>query len=801
MSTEENQEALEYQTSDDKGYPVEERVASAAALHAIYKKFKDADDADGEAFRRSMLSGMINGNPPHDPDEMEAEGLGALTNVNFMTMRASLDARAASSHELFFEVPQLIECRPNHVVGQDYGDVYTYAAVVAEEFTETLRKWSEFHAFMDRVFRESDAYGIGYVMWPSRYDWKFGSFLRGNLIINPRASVSVDENSIVLSRATMEAGELFRIASKEKASTLAGWNVEYLRKVLIEVFKTGDNGEDQTEAFQISAWESLVQRHRHNDATFIAREFDDVRVVHAFVKEVSGEQTITHLIIPEGISCGEEEFMFKKKDSYDRMSEVLWWLPYNYGDGYLRSVRGVASMMAPHDDLSNRFLCRVFDAAQLSSSLILQPVGDMTARDLEMTQIGNVTVLPSGMQAVQTSFSPNLSPLIQLRYVSENILKNNIGSYRQHNEGFEREAAKTARQVIEESSKEARYEKSAVNFRYSQLDRLYYELLRRLLSPNTRKADLSPKSSKESSELFIRRCLDRGVPEEVLENFLDMYNVAATRAIGLGSTAVKYDITSQIMAARGMLDEEGRKNAIYDYVLARVGPRNVDRYVAPTNRDLIAGNDHSIAMLESNDLAEGQTVVVGGDQNHKIHVDVKLQILIQLMQGIREQTLEVDPRQVLTHIHGLILHISEHLQYMAQDEQREAYIEEAQSILSDASDLYKDLAEQLQQAEEAQLQVREAQAQAQADQLRNELSEENQVKMAEIQSDAEMEAMKQQSLNEMRRIKTEEQMSIQRERAAADARLKRDRMEAEIAMANRKLEVELQQMAAKSQGE
>ena len=88
---------------------------------------------------------------------------------------------------------------------------------------------------------------------------------------------------------------------------------------------------------------------------------------------------MSHLIIAES-GLAEPAFLFEGYSRYDKMSNVVWWLPYNYGDGYARSVRGVASFMAQHDDLSNRFLCRVFDAGFMSSSLLLRPDSQLDSR-------------------------------------------------------------------------------------------------------------------------------------------------------------------------------------------------------------------------------------------------------------------------------------------------------------------------------------------------------------------------------------------------------------------------------------
>ena len=121
---------------------------------------------------------------------------------------------------------------------------------------------------------------------------------------------------------------------------------------------------------------------------------------------------------------------------------------------------------------------------------------------------------------------------------------------------------------------------------------------------------------------FFERCLARGVPKEFIFDWAKRFRVTAFRSIGLGSLGVKYDITNQLLGASASFDEAGKREAMRDWVAVRVGYKNADKYVAPVDRDSIASNETSIAMLEFNDVEEGSQVVVGTDQTHKLHIDV-----------------------------------------------------------------------------------------------------------------------------------------------------------------------------------
>jgi hypothetical protein len=480
--------------------------------------------------------------------------------------------------------------------------------------------------------------------------------------------------------------------------------------------------------------------------------------------------------------CGEDEsFLYEKIDRFESMGDVLWWLPFNYADGYARSVRGVASYMAMHDDLSNRFLCRVFDAGFLSSSILLQPKSQYDLSNLEFARMGPYTILPPELDTIQTSFQPNIAPLIQLRQVSEAVQQNNTGAYRQHPETFEKASAqKTARQVMEESSKEARYEKAAVAHRYDHLDVLYNKMFARLISA----AQLEGEgyAGQEEAKDFVKRCKDRGVPQKLLNKWSEKLDVKATRALGLGSPAVRFDLTNQLLQARGMMDERGQVNAFRDWLAARVGYANVDRYRPQVNRNDIPSNEQSIAMLENNDLKEGSTVVAGSDQMHGLHLPSHMENVVgPITEAVQQQQYQ-DPMRMARVLSVAIQHCSEHLSYLAQDSGRKQMVQESEQFLKQAAGMIPKLqkqAEQMQQQQQAQQQ----QAQDQQQQAQQVLQDrELEAKIYEINQKSQLERMKQDSLNQMRSDKTEEQNSINRRKAEAQIQLAQEKQDAEIAI-------------------
>jgi hypothetical protein len=766
------------QTVKESGRAVPRRITSAAAARTIYKDFQDDDNKD--AYRRSVIQGMIDGNQPYDPEVMKEQGLAQMVNVNFLSMRANLDARASAAHEIFAEVPTLVELRPKVDDGKD-PNLWNHCSIIAEEFTNTVRDWKKFLPYMDQVFRESDAYGLGVCLFQDEYDWHFKSFRRGSLLFDSEASVDVSENDVYLLRDSMSAVDLLERIEGPGAED-SGWNINFCRKLLVDIFIKGSSSYD--EKYRVSTWESLQQMKRNNDAGYQSKQFSRIPFVHVLSRE-SASGKITHQMMAEK-TLEKDAFMFERADRFDSMDAVLWWLPFNYADGYARSIRGVASYMAMHDDLSNRFLCRVFDAGFLSSSILLQPATQTDLGRLDFLRIGPYTVLPPELKTIQSTFQPQIAPLIQLREVSENVLKNNTGMYRQHAETFSKASQpKTARQVMEESSKEARYEKAAVAHRYDHLDILYRRMLSRMLE--LVKLTGEGYKGKEEADDFVKRCVARGVPRKLVTSWEDKLHMHATRALGLGSPAVRHDLTNQLLQARGLMDEQGQINAFRDWLAARVSYLNVDRYRPMVNRNDIPSNEHSIAALENNDMSEGVAVVVGSDQLHFIHVNSHLGGVVIPTAEAAEAGEYQDPMAVAQRLSVAIQHVSGHLEYLSQDEERKDFVKQVTDVLKKAMAFIPKLQAHAQQI------AKQAQAeQAQRDQVVQEAENtvkdrELEAKIFEIVQKSQLERMKQESLNAARAEKTDEQMQIRRNESAAGIQLRQEKQDAELAIARQKV--------------
>lgn len=759
------------------------RFATANAVYAEYDKLKDG--AVEQAKARAKLKGLIDGNPPYNPAELRRLGQAYRTNVNFREAEAIIDSNVESAWELHMEVNTLIEVDLDPAV-KDPQATEDYAAIIAEEYTRLLRSQPSFHANMDLATREAFKYGIGGMTWSDPWDWRSEAFLSGNLIVPAKAPVDIEKLEVFFLRDEITLGDLYRTIEDEEFAKQAGWNVRAVKDLLVKQFYDSEPQDD--DEYQLSDWESFQQRIKNNDTTVQTREFDGFRVVHAGCLEPNTGK-ISHLIIPDDME--EPVFLYEARDRYDSMRQMLWLLPFNYGDKYIRSVKGLGHRIAPHIELSNRFLGSVFDGGQITSSLILQPRTAVDFNRAQLMRLGPVTILPPEMTAVQTSYAPPIAPLISLRQMSKDILLNNTGVYRPHSEANMADMPeKTARQVVSEESKEARFEKNRVQFYYNQWQLWHEETFRRLTNPEYIASDI-PFPGKELALDFHRRCILRGVPPQLMLTPGSL-TVRVSRAIGLGSLGVKMDLTNQLMQVRGAMDEIGSKNTLREWAAVRVGYTNVDKFFPKINRDKVPVNETSIATLENNDFIEGRTVPVGTDQTHSLHAVTHMTLLNEIASGFIQEPGKYDLMQVYQLFRVSLPHIGEHLQYLSNDTARANVFEELKGPFEGLIKFFKKLEglakKQLEQQQKEQAAM--AQQMQQAQQVN--ANQEVQAKLFEIQKKYELEVMKQDSLNKARADKTEIQNEIKRAASEALTELKREKQAVELELDRAKTEAKIE---------
>jgi hypothetical protein len=665
-------------------------------------------------------------------------------------------------------------------------------SVVSEEFSNVMRDNPRFISTLSMMNRECDLYGLGPITWPSYEDYMPIALERGQVRFRPNASIISSENDLYQFETEMPAHYLVSLFDNPKEAEEQGWNMESVKAYLVKCFHDHvDTRMSSANEMGTSVMESAIEMMRQN-RVFETRQFDVMRVLHTFTREVSGERKITHIITspnqvaspPNGgdkpdSNSPDDDFLYYKVDAYDNMNQCLIWFPFQINVRHARAVRGLASFVLPIVDINNRFTNMIYDSGFRSAAFILQrktagPLQTQTS----IIERGPYTVLDSEFTPMAVQPSPNLQQLVGLREFGSNLADNNAmgrrGSSTQRPERIYSGAdRKTKEEVQLEVANGSRTEERLFVYRVCVLDMILQESFRRAL------AIIKKDETASYPELadMVKRCEMRGVARDILIAILDNFKLYMCRDLINGGAQGKAGMIRDLMEfGGGTMDEVGRKSALRDYAKARFGSRNADRYVPEVDRDEVPSNAMSIAVLENELMANGKESVVGIDQMHWTHIPTHTRVVQAIVQAVQDpqQGGQIDdPQRALNVLEQVSEHIRQHLSIGRMQIGMEPEAKKIDEFLRSLGNVAKML-NMMAQAQQKEQEAAQKQAEMERQKLEEEASQAKvDVEKYRIDRDTEVKRYKVDRDAEILGAKVGADADINRQRAESDAEIKR----------------------------
>lgn len=677
-----------YNYVDKSGNGAKRRFSTPDVIRTIYEKLSTDDLPDAK--RRVKISQLYNGNVPYNPRMLEASGLKNLTNVNFMGLKGTIDNRADAILKLAHDTANLIELRPiaRELAGPDAERI---GRVVAEEWSSMIRDNGRTVPAIARMHKEADLYGLGPVVFPSSLDYSPMALERGQVRFVGTGSPVSSEHEVIMFESTLTADYLRFLLDNEQIAASEGWNVPEVKRWLVEVFHNGTDTKYQPgtdgSTTVIEDQVSMIRRYAIGEE----QQFQQMHVIHAFVKEVAWPRGITHVMIPsQGVT---KNFLFEKRNAYRTMDECFLWLPYTVKEKYAKEVRGLASFLFPIEKLNNRFMCQMVDAAFRASSLVLtQGNQGVQSQQLTVNEQGLYTVLPAGITPAPQQFAPNFQQLVGVKQLLDQI---GTGSVNGTDKGpvattgvktFQGGSQGQSKAEVEmQQHLKAHRDEAEFAAKQDVLNKIFRESFKRSL----RLAMMNPIERADYPEIdaWIERCAMRGVQLEQMLVIPQMFSVVTCRDLALGSDGKVAELDSYVQLYGGTLDENGRRYIARQHAKLRFGQGDADLIIPEQSRDNSPTDQSSFATLENNMMKQGLPAQVGQDQMHWSHIPVHSQVLQEIVEqvhapqdnspetdsfgdpvnndeSIGEQTLQNvgnDPKRTLNVMMLCSKHVQEHL--------------------------------------------------------------------------------------------------------------------------------------------
>lgn len=737
----------EFATCDENGKPVQYRFNSARALVSVYNQMCDADLQ--EANRRSIIKKAHEFYKPFNSEKLKAKGLGQLTNVNFGLLAGQIDARSTAMQDLALDTTDLVELRP--LAESEAGpDAEKIAKVVQEEFSVTLRESRDFIPALTACVRECDLYGLGPMTWQDQWDYQPMALERGQLKFDENASAISSKNEIYMVESTLPNWYLFSLFDDPEKAKALGWNLPVVRQYLVEIFSKGTETQSQQgDATGTSVIESQISLWRQN-RYFETKQFEVVRVLHAYVREVSGGRKVSHYMVPA--SGTPDGFLFMKYEAFENMDQCIVWLPAQAASRYAREVRGVASKLLPISDLNNRLMCQMYDFAFRDMTLKLKSTVPGVAPRASITEHGPFTIVGADAEPMTFQQTGNMQQIVGLMSITEQKQTASAGGgsglAMNPESTFKGSSRRTKEEIAQEGRSGERQEQSLFILRLTVFDTIFRECFRRFMTLVN--GDAALRARYPGVDDFIERCKRRKVTTSLLKKVPKEFKLYMCRDLVTGGVAAKASNLSEVLSTiGGNFDEKGRINATRDLIVCRFGHAAADRYRPEVNRDSMPSDAASHAMLENNALTAGQQALVGPDQLHWSHIPIHMQAITGILEAAQNGQVE-NPQQALDQLENLSGHLQQHVEIGGQQVGMEQAAKGVMEQVRSFRPIIKMLTMQAAAFEKQQLAAQKQQEEEMADLQARAEGKEQEVKMREVEIKGQLKAREQDLLQQAR---------------------------------------------------
>jgi hypothetical protein len=685
-------------TSD--GEPPKTRIGDGNQAYQIWQRLWAADGTRSQ--RRTLVKGLIDGNPPYNPADLADAGQSYRCNVNFGQARAYLENASGAFYDLFKEAPTYATVQINKGTPEQQ---HQYSQSVTKNFDWLMRYEPRFDYNMQVSQNETVTYAIGPLVFNDELDWVPRAVLAGSLKVPEFTKSDTNYWELCTVEVDYTADELWRKIIDEKSATAAGWDVEAVKQAIMFAQPEFNQGG------QYRQWEWYQQQLKNGSLAY-AQTSKMICVVQIFFQEFTKEGNkagkISQVIINRDQAAQEnsDNFLYQKLNRYDSWNQCVHPMYYDRGGGgFHHSVTGLGVKMYPALTFINRLRCANADKA-FAPKILLEASSATATDEAALEQLGDYLLVNEGFKVAQLPIQSQLEDgMVFDRFIGQE-LNSNLSQYRSQTLREDGNPP-TATQVQFDASNEARLNKTTMVRYYSQLDALYSEMYRRAVEMGKKKVGFGWERCAE----FVRRCEADGTPADCLEH---TEKVNAYRVIGQGSEFLRQQSLEFLFASvLPMLPENGRFNMIQDIIASRAGQSAVSRY-APEPENKLADNQVAWAFQQVSQMKTGVPAIVTDDQNPKTFCEVFIMAATQAVQSLEQGG---NPAEVVTFLDLVGQAIAQQMARMVSDPTRKQFVKEVNAKLTEIGKIHDDLVKGLQEQQAMQAQEQERLMQAQQQQI------------------------------------------------------------------------------------
>lgn len=715
-------------------------IQTVTAARTLYENFRFQALRRNEVF--AGIEGLIQGNPPYDPAELEANGLN-IANFNNMDGTARYEKSALSFWNLLSASENIAKFEfydPNNP------DMQEYAEILGRNFNLVVREWESFVRHFCCVTGQLLRFGYSALIWPDERDWRWEPVETAKLYVPDECSTDTSLLTTFMVETPFTVQELYKIYEtfKDKDPKTSPWNVDVLATYL--VYRANSWATTVPGYGNFASIMDLQTRLQNNDTCLGWLYSDQVRLVTLFQKEYSGE--ISHYIFDRYYTTphtGSDGFLYFVNEQYSEMREAIALFTFSPDVFTIHSNRGVGHKLFAPCQATMQLDCDVVNMARLSSSPIIQ-TSALSTRD-----IGQITFRPGVPLDIGTAefqnnaLGSNIPGVISAGSYLLGKLSANIAYSGDDPEGPDfTQGSVSDSQAKRKDYKEQGVLKNNIAHFYSQFDPVIMQMVVKML--NSKEGYPGHEAVTRWKDL----CVSQGVPEILFTLTKDgkprYFYARASRAGGDGSTLGLITGLESIAPLAGGFSATGMRNYQKDVIRAHMGNDYISSYLGDKKPDETSGGA-SVAAIENNQMKQGQQVLFSPDNEQRAHIKVHFQLLGEIQQAVMQQQMHVIEADKI--FGAAIPHTGQHVQFISQNPLQRSFFQQIREPWEQFVKYAELLRRNASQAEQAELKKRQDDEQATQKVMREEERKDfvaqSDQKRKDIESGEKMERNKQQS--------------------------------------------------------
>ncbi len=588
-----------------------------------------------QRMQTATIERMLDGAAPYNQSDLDAAGLGYITNKNFGESRFhvrsveftywSLANEVKNLAKFIYDLPAIDE-NDNSKEAKTPPNYLIYEEMLGDVWTRSLKAWSHFRLRRALIGTYLARFGSALTIFDVKNSWYFKTVHPLNICLPVDATTVVNDWYFLGIITPYTAEELWELVKKPDVSKAAGWNIGVLKELLLHgssYYSTKSGGATES---NFSGLEALI----NNDPGSIQTQYtNDFKLVLFWYKTKEGK-------VGQGIFSKEyttSDFLFKNENYADSFEEFCYLFTFHADVEFYQNATGVGHDIFELTDAITITDCRVLDQVHRASTLFMSSGNQVNtdSRGVDLT-LGAVNDLGAG-QLQQSNIFNAIAPTISgAQYFRQNLANSGVLG------GFNASAPDSVKRSREElarsSTKEYKVYKNYTAHHYEQLDDFLKVLFKRFI-----KTPFAAMGGEER-KYFEQRLKRQMFPLETLEGETNIFglpvawDVEASRILGSGSNTADQMLAQDLIGSASLLGPKGRKNLTRYWFALKTGYEHEQVFFPKEDDIQKPNNEDAIVALENNFIRMGLPVQFGENQDHFRHASAHAQVAIDLQNEV-----------------------------------------------------------------------------------------------------------------------------------------------------------------------